>query len=756
MAAFTSTLLLALSSLALATTVVPQGDPDDPVIPAVQQQGEYYVLNFSEDPKETVSLEDFVKLCQVATGKNFTYDKQVASELSAQDVRMFGTKRIPVDDFYQFFQIMMFINDFVTVEVGPRHLSVVVLQSLAGPNQQRNSIRQRTTYVLPEELEDFADQPAVLITTVLHLPNSNTRQLPATLRPLMADATTQSLVSVGDSNSIILQGFGSQIAALARLLYIVDRESAAGEQIVPEFATIPVEYESAEEIADILDQLLSARTTAPTTRPNEQGVAGNIRSRGTEQEPEILVHNRTNSLIIMAMPDDMPGIKELVARLDVDVIEPERNYHIFALENVQAEDISDVLDDFLRDASQVTEGATGGRAQGGAGAASSRNQTEVVVVPDPATNSLLIAASKTRYEELLALLRQLDRRQDQVLIETALIELSGADTLDIGFEIAAADIPAAGADGNFGVTSFGLSELMDLQGSDGIPDTRVPTIANGITAGILDGGDFSLPFLLRFAASEDKANVLSIPSILVNNNGNARVRTVDEQPTTQVTAQGQGQTQENFSGYQEAGIELSISPSISASRYLRLGVQLTVSNFTGAFQGNVPPPRTTRELSTTVNVPDGDTMVIGGIVTDNKRTSANKVPFLGDIPLIGWLFRRETDNNDRTTLYFFVTPHIMHDVDFADLSEISFRAKHEAASVIGLDRVQKIDQSFGSGRDGINLGSFELPLYRGPEKGEIDGESVGMDPMRREALLRAESEAANRTGGAPSSDGDRE
>jgi hypothetical protein len=138
-----------------------------------------------------------------------------------------------------------------------------------------------------------------------------------------------------------------------------------------------------------------------------------------------------------------------------------------------------------------------------------------------------------------------------------------------------------------------------------------------------------------------------------------------------------------------------------------------------------------------VNVPDGDTMVIGGIVTDNSTSTTSKVPWIADVPLIGWLFKRNTDNNDRRTLYFFVTPHIMHDVDFADLSELSYKAKHDAASVIGLGRVQKIDPNFGSGRDQIDLGGWELPLYRGPERGEISGESVGMDPMKREELLRA-------------------
>jgi general secretion pathway protein D len=593
-----------------------QGQGQGPV-PTIQKQGDFYVLNFSEDREDAPDLEYFVKLCQQATGQNFTYLDDTQTQLKGKKIRLFGTKRIPVEDFYRFFQIMMFIHDFVAVEVGPPHLSVVVIQALNTP-QQRGGIRQKTTYVLPEELEDYADQPAVLITTVLHLPNTDTRQLPATLRPLLADQQTQSLVSVGNTNSIILQGFGSQVAALARLLHIVDRESAVEEEEGPLFDTIPLEFAAAEEVADLLDQLLEARSSGTRgVRPQQQqaeGVAGRLRP-GSDLEPEVLVDDRTNSLIVMALREDMPNIKELVARLDVDVVEPERNYHIYSLENVQAEDISEVLDDFLSDAARLTESGTGtgGRAQQSTTA--SRRQNEVVVVPDPATNSLLIAASKTRYEEILELLRQLDRRQDQVLIETALIELTGSDMLDVGFELAGADIPGADEDGQFGITSFGLSTVDDLQGNDGIPDTRVPTIGTGITAGIIDGGDFNLPFLLRFVAEEDNANVLSVPSILVNNNGSATVRTVDEQPTTQVTAQGQGQTQENFSGYQEAGIELSISPSISASRYLRLGVTLLVSNFTGAFQGNIPPPRITRELRTTVNVPDGDTMVIGGIRT---------------------------------------------------------------------------------------------------------------------------------------------
>src|SRR5205823_4006816 len=117
-----------------------------------------------------------------------------------------------------------------------------------------------------------------------------------------------------------------------------------------------------------------------------------------------------------------------------------------------------------------------------------------------------------------------------------------------------------------------------------------------------------------------------------------KVTSKDQEPTTTITATGglQGQTQQNFKEYVDAGITMEISPSISASHYLRLNCSLEVSNFIGAVTlGAIPPPKTTRTIVTTINVPDGDTMVIGGIITDNKSRTKNSVPFLGDIPILG-------------------------------------------------------------------------------------------------------------------------
>ncbi len=705
-------------------------------VPPIQAVGDSYILQFAsaDDGAEPMTLERFVRTCQEATGKNFTYSEETATQLKNAKIRLYGQKRVKREDFYNFFQIMMIINDFVCKKVGPDHLEVIVLQNLQSSRGQ--GLRDDALFVPPDRLEEFADQPATLITTIVTLPNIDVRTLSNALRGMISDANTQQILPVGNSQSMILTGFGSYVAALARMLSLVDEVSATGDVPTPDFEVIPLEFASAEEISDTVEELLEARTqqvdVQQQQRNEAQGVSGAIR-RNTGGA-KIMVDPRTNSLLVMALPDVMPQIKELVARLDIDVVERERNYHIYSPDNVDAEEPATVLEDFLRDASRLQPTNVPGQQ-----AQQNRQANEVAVVPDPATNSILIAANRTRYEEVLDLIRRLDQRQDQVLIETALVELTGSEVLDLGVEWGLADIPGTGQNGGFGVTNFGLSSFEDTD-NDGIPDTRVPGLGQGITAGFLDGDDFSLPLLISALKTRRNTNVLNIPSVLVNNNGSATIRSLDEQPTTQITANGVGgQTQENFQGFQEAGITLKISPTISASRYLRLNVDLEVSSFLGAFSGAIPAPRITRQITTVINVPDGDTMVIGGIVIDNKNKTRNSLPWLGDIPLIGALFRRDTDNQDRTTLYFFVTPHIMRDTAFADLAEFSYKKKLEAASTIGTSRLRIMDPSFGVQNEGLDLRGFDVPLYQSPQRGEIDGNDVGIDSRRVNEMLEGEN-----------------
>lgn len=578
---------------------------------------------------------------------------------------------------------------------------------------------------------------------------------------MFTDPNSQQIIPVGNSNSLIITGFGSNVVSIVKMLRFVDDASGKDETVAPEFEVLPLEFASAEEISDTLTDLLDASKRASQARAGQQAAAQGVTTglQTNQADSKILVDSRTNSLLVMAMREEMPRIKELVARLDVEVVQGERTYHIYNLDNVDAEELAKTLDDFIRNASRVSTGAGAGgqaRAGGQATAGSTAQRNDVVVVADKSTNSLLIAANRSRYDEILQLIQRLDQRQEQVLIETALVELSDQDSFNLTVELGLSEISGNG-NGEFGVSSFGLSTFQDTN-SDGIPDIRQVTGADGgtplagITAGILNGDNFSLPILINALKTRRDTNVLNVPSVLVNNNKSAKVTSKDEQPTTTITATGGvgNQTQTNFKEYVEAGITMEISPTISASHYLRLNCSLEVSNFIGTVSGAIPPPRTTRTIQTTINVPDGDTMVIGGIITDNKGTERRSVPFFGDIPILGYLFGSNSTSGSKTTLYFFVTPHIMRDRDFADLAEYSYKRKLDAADAIGTERIRVVDPRFGRDKQGVDMRGFEVPLYHGPERGEVKEDSVGLDPSRVHGLLKkGDADAASPKTAAP-------
>ena len=193
----------------------PQGEG----VPILQDLGDYWQLTFDETAA-AMSLEAFVKICQQNTDINFTYSDDTAQVLQSAKVRMLGPKVVAKTDFYSFFQIIMIINRFVCVQIGPEHLSVVVVASLDSP--QRSSVRADAVYVTPEELTDYADQPATLVNTVLHLPNIDVRTMGNAMRAMVVDPNTMQLVPIPESNSLILTGFGSNIASLAKMLKLIN------------------------------------------------------------------------------------------------------------------------------------------------------------------------------------------------------------------------------------------------------------------------------------------------------------------------------------------------------------------------------------------------------------------------------------------------------------------------------------------------------------------------------------------------------
>jgi type II secretory pathway component GspD/PulD (secretin) len=216
----------------------------------------------------------------------------------------------------------------------------------------------------------------------------------------------------------------------------------------------------------------------------------------------------------------------------------------------------------------------------------------------------------------------------------------------------------------------------------------------GVTGGIISGGDFAVPLLINALATDDRANILSLPSVLVNNNESATVRTTESRPT-QTQNQGTATTQSGVGEPRDAGITLEISPTISPNNYVRLNISLEVSRFVGAFDPNSVTGggiTLSRAITTQVTMPSDATMVIGGVIEDSESESDGGIPFLKDIPLLGILFRRSEKTTNKTNLYFFVTPTVLDEGDFQDLYHLSLNKKLEAQDYIGERRLRIIDR----------------------------------------------------------------
>jgi general secretion pathway protein D len=730
------TAILGLVPLLLPAPAQEPGD-DDVTVPegVLQDDGEYITLDLSELDDGGLTLRQFIKICQVNTGINFTLDESsgptTRQKLDSKKLLLYGRKKIRRDEFYSFFQIMMKIHGFVCVQQGSGDLAVVVITENLASNQ--TMIKSNAQFVEMDRVQDFGDKPGTFIYTVVKLKYAQAQDLGTNLRTAIGANTgdNSAFMPLTQEQALLVQGYGPFVAASVRMIGVLDVKP---DELQPVFRKIPLREASADELADILTDLVE------NLQSSEQRGGRNTRNNqptSTIIETNIASYSQDNSLLVTSDPETMEKILDLVAQLDTRVEEPNSNYHVYTLQYLSAADLDEAITQFLERSEQEAERVQR-QASGGNNNRTSVAQQQIVVEVHEETNSLLVTATRTKWDELKSLLDRLDRRQPQVLIETALIEVSSDFSRDIGIEYAQVETPVGESQRGFAFTSVGITS------ADNIGDQRLPSpTAAGLTFGIFDGEDLGIPFIVNAALNRNDANVLSVPSVLVANNKGAVVTSEDQIPF-QTSNAVQGAVGTNVE-YTDAGITLSISPSISAEKYLRLNILLEVSSFRGEAQNNLPPPRATRSIQTSVTLPDGATMWLGGIIRDDNTSGQSGIPYLSEIPLIGGLFGSRSKSNIKTTLYFFCTPRILD--DFQELADLSTGAKARASETIGLDRVRMIDPEYdfespvdvileedldGDGRDDLgtlNLSGFAAPSYSSAGGTDVDRSRVGASEL---------------------------
>jgi general secretion pathway protein D len=305
--------------------------------------------------------------------------------------------------------------------------------------------------------------------------------------------------------------------------------------------------------------------------------------------------------------------------------------------------------------------AANSAAGGGAGAAVGIQGDGFALSLDLHTNSIIALATPERHQQIEQLVRALDQRRPQVLVEVTLVSVTVDDSLNLGVELQTQDLD--NDPWRFELfSSFGLGTIDPTTGA------RHLTPAMGGT-GVLLAPD-EVPIIVQALANSGKTRVYSAPRILVDDNATGTIESVAESPFTSVNASDTVATT-SFAGFAKAGTQLTIEPHIAEGDHLEINYSLSVSSFTGAATGTAPPPRSSDTITSTIRVPDGHTVIVGGLLTETLGESSSHVPLIGDVPILGLLFGTNSQSKSKVRLYAFIRPTVLRHESFEDLKYIS-------------------------------------------------------------------------------------
>ncbi len=456
----------------------------------------------------------------------------------------------------------------------------------------------------------------------------------------------------------------------------------------------------ARDVANLIEQ------TVRTTSPNSAAGAAGTTSTGSTADDRwrIVFDDLTGSLIITATTVQHDQITELLTRLASVPVEARRPVRSFKIRNRPVKEVQQLVEDLLRaGVLQAQQGTTPPSAPGPASATNASPQTSprpfspggtsplaaesgtsstyapasarsstlsssLTLTSDESTNTLIaVGGGDGSGAHLLAQLEQLlpplDVRQPQVMLEALLISLSDSDSLTLGVELEKLRFS--------GDTLIRLSSLFGLSSASGSGSTASRSVGDGsgFTGVVLDPGDFSIVF--RALQTINKGRSLSQPRLLVNNNQQATFNSVLQQPFASTNASSTVSTT-SFGGTQDAGTTISVKPQIAEGDHLVLNYSVSLSSFVGAAaNANLPPPRQQNAVQSTATIPDGYTVVVGGLELTTSGEGISQVPILGSIPLIGEAFKNRSNSSGRQRFYVFLRATVLRQSNLEDLKYLS-------------------------------------------------------------------------------------
>jgi len=499
---------------------------------------------------------------------------------------------------------------------------------------------------------------------VISLKHVSAAEIARNFRPFMSRYGR--LIDIKQTNTIIIADTGSNINRLAKMVKFLD---VSGHEEALQI--VKVKNSSAQEIAKLLDNILkggsgAAAGRAGTTTPRFTGAAGGGEASQSSIS-RIIAEPRTNSIIAMANADGAKQLRELILKLDVKLVSSSSNrVHVYYLNYGDSEELSKTLSSIVTGATAKDAGAGANRFSSFAGPSENPIfSAEVKITSDKNNNALVVTASPTDWLTLKDVIGRLDIPRDQVYVEGMILEANVEKIRSFGVEFL-----AAYGDGNVQRAGFTKksTQLMNLLA------TGVPTSIGGLFAGagigptrtisVPGGGTATVNAVNAFLtaiASHSSTNVLATPQILALDNTEATFEVGDTVPVTNSTV-ATGGVQSFSQVDQEAKLSLKITPQINkVTRFVKLKINQKIDDFKA--DPNPQPgkglPKATRTAITEVMVRDRDTIAMGGLLREVERVENAKVPLLGDIPVLGWLFKSQSKTTTKVNLLFFITPKIL-------------------------------------------------------------------------------------------------
>ena len=635
-----------------------------------------------------VELSVLIKFIAEKTGKNFIYDDQVRGR-----VTIVSPNRVSIDEAYRTFESVLRVKGFTTVETPGGILKVIPMRDAKQTNIDTRS------------KERGVPQSDRFITRLIPLAYIDAPAIADTLRPLVSNDAA--LIAYPPTNTLILIDSASNIR---RILSIIDEIDV--EVYREELAVIRLRHANAANLATRLGEIFGGVGNAPP---------GQLPLSATRSQVRILTDERTNALIALASRSDLDQLRDMVRQLDVP-ISGAGSIHVYYLKHADAEELVDTLNNLI--------------SGGGAGGAATPQQLQAAALDlasgvtsltsDPATNALVIQASPGGFEVLSRVIERLDIARRQVLVEALILEVDVTDSVRLGFQGALRIIN--------GDTDLAFQTLTSFAGATAVgglitnPGENPPQIVGNAIRDQTAGGTQSgtlIQGIIAASHTDNSINILSAPHILTSDNEEAEIVVGDNIPiirgqrvqaATGVQDSNQLATAVNVER-QDIGVTLRVTPQISEGETLRLELYQEISDInSGLVVGDpnqVGVGLSNRRIDNTVVVNGGDTVVIGGLISDNYTDTVTKVPLLGDIPWLGHLFKSTNRRLRKLNLLIFLTPHIVRNP--LDLERQSIRKREE---------FRKRSEPSSEDEDGEDGAETEDPADDGEAAGADSGVSV--------------------------------